>query len=232
MADVNRIRLQGTDPFGVVPIFSQFIKSFELKERINPVRAGQTLKFRQGKSDGLYLIHKGLLKLETLSPEPRILRLLSKGDAAGFGYWRLGRSERYQLTAIEASEVSFLPRRLVEETLMPDPEFNKLLIDHLLETIQHKDERLISLQSHSAEERVLRLIVWLAKRFGQQTAAGLLIDVAMDRDSYAQLAGVMPETFSRMVSHLGDKNLVRRQRRRLIVSDLDKLLSYLQNMND
>lgn len=222
------------NPFSIKSIFLKFMKS----EKPDGKGLYQTIHFKKGESHtfkhmntkGLYFVVSGILKLEMVTPIPRLVRLVTRGDMVGYGSWNVAHTNSYQVTAIEESEAQFWPSNAIDDLESSNPEFKQLIIDHLISIIQHKDERITSLESHSNEERVLRLLLWLCKKFGRRFESEILIDINLDRNSFAQLSGTIPETFSRVITILQDKKLVRRRRRQLIIKDALTLQKYIEKI--
>jgi CRP-like cAMP-binding protein len=216
-----------SNEFSVGPIFLKFAKSGlgkfgELFEVLNQEK-GDVFNFRRFGQEGFYLIESGLIKLEIVRPKPRILRLCRPGDLAGYGSWAADPATKYQLVALQDSKVQFWTRSGFEELQRRSPEVNELLIQHLIQIIIHKDERIAALESSKVENRIGHLVSWMAKNFGETMSDGTLIDLQLDRESMAQLAGTTPETLSRVLTQFEEENILRRKRRKLLVLDLGKL---------
>ena len=187
------------------------------------VEKNSSLKFRRLQQDGFYLIKSGLLKLEKATPVPRLVRLCSAGDIAGFGSWSAPQNSQYRLTAITSSEVQFWTKTSIYELKDAHPEINDLIIDLLIQNLLHKDERISILEALSSEQRFSQLLVWLAASFGVKSDDGILIDVELGREELAQLSGVTAVTIARNVTRLEDQGIIRRKRRKLLITDLEKL---------
>lgn len=181
------------------------------------------LRFRRRQRDGFYVVRGGLLKLQVLRPTARIIRLCTAGDWAGFGSWLAPDTMAYVLTAVRRSTVEFWPMEAIARAKALEPTFSEIIIQNLISALLHKDERIAILETHSAEKRLALLLLWLAKKFGIASDGGVLVDIALDREDYAQLCGASPVTIARAVTSLEDKGFIRRKRRKILICDSDAL---------
>ena len=79
-----------------------------------------------------------------------------------------------------------------------------------------------NLRMKTSYNRVAHQLVYLAKQFGQKTAAGIKISVPLTHQDIADVLGVTRETVSSSMTRLRKKGLVKNSRG-IIIPDLDKL---------
>ena len=68
-----------------------------------------------------------------------------------------------------------------------------------------------------AESTILKLLAWLAKRFGQEVKQGKLIELRLTHQDIADLVGLTRVTVTRLLSDLEKQGMIQRQERYFIV---------------
>jgi len=216
-----------TDSYSVQSVFQKFLKSgvnsFEDYYENFTHKKGDVFNLSRMNQKGFYFILSGLIKLEMVSPTPRIIRLCKTGDLVGYGNWLTDSTTKYRLVALQDCVVQFWSHKGFEEARLASPELSDLVIRHLVQVVLHKDERLASLENSSVEERVKSLLKWMGRNFGTKSDEGILIDIHLDRESMAQLAGTVSETFSRVLTLLEHDGIISRKGRQIVITDLDGL---------
>lgn len=137
----------------------------------------------------LWRIHAGLVRTLTWNDE---------GDIVPVGFWGPGSLlgpeiaqvtpyEIHPLTRVEASPVS---------AYLPLP--NRVLLEH----VQHTSAMMRILHHHRVEDRLVNLLVWLAKRFGKLDPRGLQMQLPLTHQEIAETIGTTRVTVTRMLKHL------------------------------
>lgn len=200
----------------VAPVFSQFFAEHDnLDNQYENIKlkAGDSVTFQRFQNEGFYFVNTGLLKLQSNLSKPRLLRLCASGDLVGFE----PRDLNTQLIALKDSTLQFWTKKAFFELRDKNIHINDLIIQHLVETIFHKEERIALLETISAETRLTNLFNWLARKFGVQCSDGVLLDIDLDRESIAQMAGTTTVTVARMITHFEKKNILKRFKRKIIL---------------
>lgn len=73
------------------------------------------------------------------------------------------------------------------------------------------------LHCRPVECSLLRLFVWLAKRFGQQVEQGQLIDLRLTHQEIAELIGATRVTVTRMLKEFEKQGIIQRLPHRCVV---------------
>jgi len=104
----------------------------------------------------------------------------------------------------------------VEAKLLPASRWDEATEKMILH-IQRSGELIEILHSRSAESSLLRLLGWLAKRFGQEVEQGQLIDLRLTHQDIAELIGSTRVTVTRLLSDLEKQGIIQRVQRQFIV---------------
>jgi CRP-like cAMP-binding protein len=187
-------------------------------------RTGETL-FHQGDDpDRLYLVTSGVVKLSQVAPNgaQHVLRLMSAGDV--IGCVAVFNRFPYPVTASVAEDAVLLS--------WAEPQFRHLMEDHpalmanALETAGKRTQefvaRLGEVNGVSAEQKVARAVLRLARQAGVKEAGG--VRVGMTRQDLADMTGITYFTISRILSDWKRRDLVEAGRREMLVRNPHALL--------
>ncbi len=144
----------------------------------------------------------------------RTLTLLEDGTTVTLGLWGVGdvvgrvlsKADPYQLECLTPVEVCQLP--LDRWHLV-----NEVLIRH----IQQYQEFLEILHCRSVDISLLRLLNWLAKKFGHQVKQGQLIDLHLTHQEISEILGTTRVTVTRILKDFEKQGIIERLSRQLIV---------------
>lgn len=153
-----------------------------------------------------YDICSGMVKLTTQlrNGQPRIVRLLREGDAAGMEALV---DDAYHLTAVAITEVRAcaISARELRQWDNSEPRFHHLLLERWLRSQDQTDDIIAQLSTGTAEARVVRLLIYL---LAHQNAVGECLCHALSRSDMGALLGVTTETVSRIVAQFKRKGLI------------------------
>lgn len=88
-------------------------------------------------------------------------------------------------------------------------------------------DRLDNLEYKKANQRVAYRILFLASRFGVRSGADIVIDVPITHEDFANSINLARESVTRQIAILEHEDILKRNGHRLVIHDLDALLSRL-----
>ena len=144
----------------------------------------------------------------------RTLTWLEDGTTVTLGLWGSGDVVGRVLSQADTFQIECLTP--VEATLLPLERWyqvNEALIRH----IQQIQEFLEILHCRSVDASLLRLLSWLAKKFGQEVAQGQLIDLRLTHQEIAEIMGTTRVTVTRLLKELETQGIIQRLPRKFIV---------------
>jgi CRP-like cAMP-binding protein len=168
-----------------------------------------------------YIITKGHAKLSYEKHERHPVRICGPGDVLGYGEW-YSKSTHKAECLDPISGWKFL-REPFQQLLHVTPNLQECMIQVLCQILTIKDERISALENHSVSNRVASVLLSLSEKFGKETHEGLYIDVKVDRDTIAKLAGTVTESLSRQLSELEEEDIIYRNGRAILIKDRRKL---------
>lgn len=189
---------------------------------LSSYRAGQTIFYGGSQPLGLYVIRKGLVKLESLSAEgeSHILRLMGPGQV--LGYRALFAEEPYRANAIavEDVEICFIPKNVIlKEIVRGNPEVAMNLLGQLARDLRLAEEKWVIQVDRDAGERIAEAILFLDQQFKGQP---------WTRRQIAEWAGTTPETVMRTLAQFEKNGWLEAQGRVYKILDQEKLFEKSQ----
>ncbi len=144
----------------------------------------------------------------------RTLTWLEDGTSVNLGLWGRGdvvgrvlsNAQPYQIECVTQVEVALLPASTWHQAT-----------DAMILHIQRAGELIEILHCRQAEASLLRLLGWLARRFGQEVEQGQLIDLRLTHQDIADLVGLTRVTVTRLLNEFEKQGIIQRKARQFIV---------------
>ncbi len=150
------------------------------------------------KSDSLWRIEAGVV---------RSLTWLEDGTIAALGLWGPGDLVGRGLSQVEPYQIECLTA--VEATPVPLEDW-PVLAPTLLAHVQQMEQWMVIRSYKKTDLMLVRLLSWLAKRFGRDVAAGKLIDLRLTHQDLAEMLGSTRVTITRTLTQLEQQGAIER----------------------
>ncbi len=210
----------------VVPIFNHLER--EQMEEIKQVVKSSSYKkgeilYREGdKSDFLYIVRKGKIRIYRLSEsgKEQLLRILNPGDFTGeLALFRESIHESYA-EAMCDTDVCLISRDDLQELLIKYPSIS-------LKILSEFSNRLVSSERQTARFATERVETRLAKFLLEcidNNSDSLEIELPMSKKDLASYLGTTPETLSRKLSDFEDEGYIKQKTgKRISILNVDAL---------
>ncbi|WP_413287494.1 Crp/Fnr family transcriptional regulator [Bdellovibrio sp. HCB337] len=190
--------------------------------RLTEFSYAEELPFRD--TDGIfsfYVLMSGHAKLIYQKHDFFPVRICGPGDILGYGEWNSKYSHRAE--SLDDVRAWCIPRIPFQKLLHTSPNLQECIIKVLCDVISIKDERISALENHSVSNRVASVLLSFSQKFGKETEEGLYIDLKIDRETMAKLAGTVTESLSRQLSELEEEKIILRKGRSILIKNRHKL---------
>ncbi|MFQ6116827.1 MAG: Crp/Fnr family transcriptional regulator [Candidatus Bipolaricaulia bacterium] len=174
---------------------------------------------------GVYLLSRGKVKLAKRSPDGRkqILKLVGPGEILGEEVLFHERTYSAYARALERSRTYFVTIEEFRGFLKTHPAVAIRLIEHLSQEIKGFQNKVLETSYGSSLERVSRLLLAIADRWGEEEDGGLYIGLELSRVELAELAGIASETASRLLTRLQERGILALAGSKIIILDHTRL---------
>jgi CRP-like cAMP-binding protein len=224
-AQLSRSLLQAVPMFQAMPEAEldaalQRAQAFLLKEGDAAFRQGEPV-------ENFFVLLSGHLKVMQITPdgEQVVVRYVNPGDI--FGIARAMGRMSYPASAIAVQESLAVawPAAEWDKFINRNTQFASSALQTVGQRLQDAHSRIRELSTEEVEQRVARAILRLVKESGEHTNDGVQISFPITRQDIAEMTGTTLHTVSRLLSQWKEQGLVDTGRKRVIVSNLEKLRS-------
>jgi CRP-like cAMP-binding protein len=186
-----------------------------------PNSSSQTTKHSFKTRSSLPLKENSLWKIET--GVVRVVTWHEDGTLVTLGIWGPGDIVSQAFSGIDPYQIECLTT--VEAVMLPlDGWFP--LTQVLLAHIQQAEELMIIRSHKTVEIMVVKLLTWLAKKFGREVASGNLIDLRLTHQDIADMLNSTRVTITRILTQLEEQGLIHRLPLHRIVLKEEELWHY------
>ena len=178
----------------------------------------KTSSFKKGDiipqtANNLWIIKKGVVKTLTWN---------EAGKRITLGYWTEGDVIGIPLSTIEPYEVQCLDQ--VEADRIPWEKGN-YFFKEISHCVRQTEELLRIVRIDKMYQRLLHLLLWLGRKFGDRVWQGILINLRLTHQELADLIGSTRVTVTRLLNQLEQEKIIVRSRRFAIVITNSNLLN-------
>lgn len=195
-------------------------------------RKGQVLFNEGGHPFGVYCVNKGKIKVSIVGDEGKeqIVRLAKDGDI--LGYRSMIAAERYNATAtaLEDSQVCFIPRDVFLNSLKKDGTLSIEVMKLLSSQLKEAEIKLTHLAQKPVRERLAETLLFLKETYGFEPNTDVL-SVQLSREEIANLVGTATETAIRLLSELNKDKIIELMGKKIRIINLRALIR-TANMSD
>ena len=173
------------------------------------------------------IVEAGRVKISSLSPEGRETILAVRGPGQLLGELSVidGKPVSASASALDDVEVTSIPAQGFLELMGRDGRAALRLIRILTERLRDADLKRGEFGSLDAVTRVARRLVEMAERFGNESPAGVRIDLPLSQEDIAGWTGSSRESVAKALQALRARGLIETHRKGITVLDLDGLRS-------
>ncbi len=188
-----------------------------------------TIFFEGDKGENIYFLKKGKVKIlkATASGKEQILEIIKPGNVFGevvlFGF------DEYPATTRTVNHVTvdILSRKKFKKHFNQNPDIAWGMLNVMAKKLYKSQHRIKNLGLRDTRGRVTSFIIDMAKEAKGNSFKNVPINIS--QQEIADYIGASRETVSRALNSLRKINLIDIKRNKLLVYDLDKLKSYLEN---
>jgi len=210
----------------IVPIFNHLDTSemSEIVKETNSVKhpRGHTIYHAGDTSDGLYIVHKGRVKIYRLSEtgKEQLVRILGPGDFTGdLSLFTESVHEAYA-EAMEPVELCVMSRDDFQQFILKYPAISLKVLSEFSKRLAKTEKQAANIAMETVETRIAMYLAEIADETMRKT-----VTLPMSRKDLASHLGTTPETVSRKLADFEDNGWIKQLNNREIkIVDLDALL--------
>lgn len=191
--------------------------------------AGRIIFFEDEPGEAVFFLKSGRIKITKAddSGKEQILHFVNPGEM--FAEVVLFGDGSYPATAevIEDAVVQLIRNDDMDRLLLDHPDIALGFLRIMSQRLRFAQRQINELASMSTARRLASMLLFLAADQGIQTDAGIKIDISLTKQDLASLIGTSRETANRILSDFRRQNAVAVDRQEIIITDKEKLRSWL-----
>jgi len=207
------------------PLSREEIK--ELSRRIPDThyQRGQILYAPKERSQALFMLKKGRVRIYRIAPDGREITLTVVGAGTVFGEMSLTaqRLENAYAEAMETAVVCKMKRHDLERLVIDKPQVGLKLLSVLSERLSVAEDRMEDIALKDVPSRLASFILQLVESEGVVTREGYKIPARYTHRQLATMIGSKRETVTKAFTLLQQVGAVELKRRRIHVRDIEAL---------
>jgi CRP-like cAMP-binding protein len=175
---------------------------------------------------GIFFLKSGKVKKfkSDRDGKEQIIYICSPGEL--FGYPALLSEETYSdsATALEDSQIGFLPKAQFLQLLQQSAVFSNLLLKNLSHEFGVLENSIVTFAHKTVRERLALALLILKGKYSDQKEKDQVAEITLSREDLANMVGTAVETLVRLLHEFKDENLVETKGRIIKVLDAKKLV--------
>ncbi|MGO4886747.1 Crp/Fnr family transcriptional regulator [Anaerobacillus sp. MEB173] len=198
-----------------VPIFNSLsdkeISKIVKMTKHKTFKKGEHLIYEGEKSDTLFIINKGKVKLSklTIDGKEQILYIMSCGDFFGeLNLFNDDEVNNFSAYAINDTEICMLTKQNIDIIMSDNQEILIKLLKAVTKRLAHTENLAQNLATKDPSVRIVHMILEFCDKFGTSIDEGIRIDLPLSREEIANYVGVTRETISRKLSKFEEQGLI------------------------
>tara|TARA_B100001778_G_scaffold169196_1_gene139074 strand:+ start:183 stop:863 length:681 start_codon:yes stop_codon:yes gene_type:complete len=185
---------------------------------------GKMILLEESQGETFFIIKSGAVKVTRQSDDGREVILAILGESDFFGEMSLldGEGRSANIVSNEHSEVLTLSRSDFLDCLETYPKIAIALLEELAIRLRKSDQHIESLSLSDSEHRIAITLIRFAQELGTIRKGVVTIKNLPFQQDIANMAGTSRETVSRTIKLLEEKNLVKKNKKDLIIFNFDE----------
>ena len=212
----------------IVPIFNH-LEQAEMQEVAKSAKPKNLAKgevlYRAGdKSNSLYIIHKGKLKVYHLTGngKEQLIRILQPGDFTGELALFTDKVHDSYAEAMEDTELCTINSQDINQLFLKYPQISLKILKEFSLRLDQTEHQVTSFTTEDTETRIALYLVQEA-----EASKSMEIKLPMSRKDLASFLGTTPETISRKLARFEDEGWIQQtDQRAILIKDMDALSLY------
>jgi len=170
-------------------------------------------------AERIFILKQGRVRISRLSPEGKQLTLAILEPGTLFGEMALLEEPAYEniAEALDETWLCWIQKADFLYFMQKHPQLNYRIMKLVGRRMCQIESRLEDLVFLSVEQRLSKLIHYLAEEYGQNTAQGTLIGIKLTHEEMGQMINATRPTVSELLQKMQSQNKIRIVKRQILV---------------
>ncbi|APE33956.1 hypothetical protein BOX37_08210 [Nocardia mangyaensis] len=184
------------------------------------------------RSEHVVVIEHGRVKVTSAAATGKqaLLAIRGPGDLLGELSAIDGKERSATVTALSQVTATLVPGSAFRDLLIGDGQIAFALLRVVVDRLREADVQRLEFGAYNVTERIARLLVDYARRYGEQGDDGVIITLPLSQEELAHAAGASREAVSKALKRLRDLGVLRTGRRRIELLRPDLLADIVKGL--
>jgi len=198
-----------------------------------PSEKGQHIFRAEEAFESFYAVRSGSVKVYMIneSGEEQIIGFYFPGEIIGFDAIEHHKHTCSAVT-LETTTYCSMPYEKINDICMQIPDLQNQMFRLLSREISNENQLLLTINKRSAEERVATFLISLSSRFKKLGYSAREYNLPMSRQEIGNYLGLTIETVSRLFTKFQKNDLIKINRKAIILEDLAALHAICDGFSD
>ena len=194
---------------------------------------GEQIIDRETESADVYFVTHGTARVVNYGLSGREVSFDDIPTGGSFGELAAidGGRRSANVVAVDVTTTAIMPAKIFLEMLVEHPEVLMALVKRLARIVRASTGRIMDLSTLGAQNRIYAELLRLARQAGIKDNIGNLQPIPVHSDIAARVSTTR-ETVARVLSDLQRRGLVHREKNGLLISDVQRLSSMVEEFSD
>ncbi len=190
-------------------------------------KKGEYIYLPEDESDRIYFIVDGRIKIGTMQGDREIIKaILGKGEVFGELAMMMNRRKDFAF-AMEDTEVCTVHKDAIQELLRDRGPLQQFFLSLFGKRLLETESRLHSLVFKDARSRIIEFLIELAKVRGERVGYETVVRKFLTHQEIANITATSRQTVTTVLNDLRNQEIIKFDRRRLLIRDQDRLADAL-----
>ena len=204
-------------------------KNFDLVFQSRILNPGEHLCHQGEKHNHLYLLRSGLLKSYINQENGEEFIMYFHLPPEMFGWEGIDQEQlSFSIVALDYSNVGEIPLNKIDQLITLYPELQTQIFTLINQTIRNNN---IAMLKTTALQKVSTFILLLSKHYKSLGYPHYHCQLSMTHQDIANYLRIAPETISRTLHQLQDRNIIKVYRKKIYISNIQELKLYSNGVN-
>lgn len=202
----------------------ELLEDLDFNKNCLIVKKGQVIFQENARPLGLFCVHKGKVKISKSgnATKDQIVRFAKNGDVIGYRSILSGEMYSANATALEDSELCFIPKDAFVRLIQSNSELAFNLMNLVAKDLKNAENKITELSQKPVRERIAEALLMLLEFYGTDSEGS--IDIVLTREDLAGIVGTATETLIRIISDFKNDMIIESIGKKIKVINKQKLI--------
>lgn len=203
------------------------IAFFSKKDHVIKLKKGAVLQ-NENRHEFIYFVQKGMIKISTLQKRKEVTKyVVGPNEIIGIVPEIKDNGSDQHIVSLEPTELIKIPKDTFEDFVLDKVNWKMTVFTILQNQSQQLTDRIQSFVYKDSRTRIIEYLLEMNENHGSRIGFEYVVRGFLKHQDIANITATSRQTVTTVLNELRDKELIKFDRKRLLIRDLDKLKSQI-----